>query len=141
MRAAPTLHGFEVLMEIEVDEEDWTTPAPPPTRPTPCEFVLQLPPSMIRKLEEISAASEIQKTVEHKRSNARLFRASAIAGSALIVVVGLVAGASAATGSGSDGPVGIARHAPKTLDESIRAHDRVTGSRKVVPTVSHHHHR
>jgi hypothetical protein len=142
----PLVDDEEGTCELfEVNEDDWTAPAPPPARPPVRQFVLELPPWMVRQLEaqpriQIQTppawavdANAAVPPPEPERSKPRLVWTSAAVGCALLVI-GLVAGTLAV--SGSDAPIGVARRAPKALAQSIRAHDRITGTKAKVATVS-----
>jgi len=109
----------------------------------PAQFVLKLPESMIRHVTALQSpkfgeaapstppSAWMVQPMDTAPSPPRSWRegmtfvsivASIILGSAMVV-----GGMTGGTAIHESGPVGVALHAPKTLDKTIRTRDRVSG--------------
>ena len=116
----------------------------------PAEFVLKLPASYARKLASLESRAplawptpsapwtlEPPKPQAPPRSHGRTWVAAVATFAVAVLVLVGVGGAVAQAGEGQ-GPVGISRRAPKSLDRFVRSSARETGvaPRVRAPTVS-----
>lgn len=103
----------------------------------PAQFVLKLPPSYVRKLESLQqqrqqsmvwptpSAPWTVETTAPPREPKKLVAIFASVAAALVLAVG-IGGAVAHTAS--DGPIGVSKRAPKSLEHVVRASARQSGT-------------
>ncbi len=126
----------------ELDEDDATGPA---------QFVLKLPASYARRLATLPPVSmsaphtpSVPWTVDTTDTTRRIVRPpprdhaflAALAAALVLGVLAIGGVGHALASSSDDGPIGIAKHAPKALVRSVHSSDRRTGVASKVAAVT-----
>ena len=111
------------------DDDDSTSPA---------QFLLKLPPGYERKLSALSTPTPAEwslapPVIAPARAKARSPRRLLAVALGAAAALAIVAGVGGAFAQSSEGPVGISKHAPKSLEHFFRASTRQSGVAHVTP--------